>query len=44
VEQQPAAESIVHQLAKPVSRAIAWSATSLALAALVAGARRNLKT
>jgi hypothetical protein len=40
--QQPAVESIVHELAKPVSRALAWSSVAAALGALALAARRNL--
>jgi hypothetical protein len=40
--QPPAAESVVHQLAKPLTRARAWSAVAAAVLALTLGARRNL--
>jgi hypothetical protein len=43
MQQQPAAESAIHDLAKPVARAVAWSAAGAALAALVAGAVRVLR-
>lgn len=42
MEQQPAAESIVHELSKPVTRVVAWGAALLALVALAEGGRRNL--
>ena len=41
--QQPAVESVVHELAKPVARAVAWSASLLGAAALVAAAVRNVR-
>jgi hypothetical protein len=41
--QQPGGESIVHQLAKPVARAVAWSAALLGAAALAAATVRNVK-
>lgn len=43
MEQQRAAESAIHELAKPVARTLAWSAAGAALAALLAGAVRNLR-
>jgi len=41
--QQPAAQSIVHRLAKPVARMLAWGATAVGLAALVAASVRNVR-
>jgi|tagenome__1003787_1003787.scaffolds.fasta_scaffold20246580_3 hypothetical protein len=43
MEQQPAAESIVHDLAKPVARAVSWAAVAAAALALAAGAVRNAR-
>jgi hypothetical protein len=41
--QQPAVQSIVHELAKPAARMLAWSATAVGLAALVAATVRNVR-
>lgn len=41
--QQPAAESIVHELAKPAMKALAWTACLVGLAALGAAAIRNVQ-
>lgn len=35
-------ESVVHELAKPVARTIAWTSVLAAFAALIEGARRNI--
>jgi hypothetical protein len=41
--QQPAVESIVHRLAKPAMRGLAWSSVLAAVGALALGARANLR-
>jgi hypothetical protein len=41
--QQPAVESIVHELAKPAARALAWASVAAGMAALVAATVRNIR-
>jgi hypothetical protein len=41
--QQPAAQSIVHQLAKPVTRTLAWSSVLAGAAALALATWRNVQ-
>ena len=41
--QQPAVESIVHALAKPAARTLAWGSVAAGLAALVAATVRNIR-
>jgi hypothetical protein len=40
--QQPAAQSVVHKLAKPAMRGVAWSSVALAAAALGLATWRNV--
>jgi hypothetical protein len=41
--QQPAAQSIVHELAKPAARVLAWSAVAAGAASLIAATIRNIR-
>lgn len=41
--QQPAVESIVHRLAKPATKGLAWSSVALAAAALGLATWRNVQ-
>lgn len=43
MEQQPAAEPAIHEVAKPVARTLAWGLFGAACAALAAGSIRNLR-
>lgn len=41
--QQPAAQSVVHQLAKPATKLLAWTGTAVFFAALAAATVRNVR-
>jgi hypothetical protein len=41
--QQPAVQSIVHELAKPAARGLAWRSVAAGLAALIAATVRSLR-
>jgi hypothetical protein len=41
--QQPAVQSVVHELAKPAARTLAWGSVAAGLAALVAATVRNVR-
>ena len=42
-EQQSAAGSVVHELAKPISRLLAWSSVALGAGALALATWRNVR-